>query len=524
MPKKKRSANYAPPRPAVLDTSKRRLTWTPRPRHAHLLLLLLLYAFCTLVWGDVFVRAEQESFVNADATAMKFVIDQPWGHLYWALRWGLVVFKSRWIGGLVLTALLYAMARLTDSILRLPAQWSGVSSIVPFGMLGWFVYKGLNLYVNAEPSHLLLWPLLACLVLGVVAIAVRLFLHRTPRATMPRSNWKGILVLLAAFCALTASALTFRQNAILTARMQLRLQKQDWEGMIADGLSARRPSKPVAAYYAIGLLREGRLLDGLFDIPYDYPVSEITPRDDANEDYRLINMDCDFEAGLVQTAYRDGMEYIVVNGPILYRYKRMAICAIMMREKELAEKYLRLIETTPFEQAFVEKYRPMAEDFALIDADAELNAVQQLFPREEKFEQYYRKPVFMGYNMGLESGSDETLITSVATCLYSKDIPALAMRADIMSRKGMPLPRIVQEALVCGSIKHPQIGKAFPLPDYMRNSLQSFLIEAKQFNKDKDKRRQGMKKNWLGTYLYYYYCENNDSTATGQSEQGNGVN
>ena len=61
---------------------------------------VLLFVFCTFIYGDVFVRAQQDAFVVSDATSMKFLTDTPFGHLFWFGRfwcwWGVVWFVCVW--------------------------------------------------------------------------------------------------------------------------------------------------------------------------------------------------------------------------------------------------------------------------------------------------------------------------------------------------------------------------------------------------------------------------------------------
>ena len=192
----------------------------------------------------------------------------------------------------------------------------------------------------------------------------------------------------------------------------------------------------------------------------------------------------------------------------------------MMEEKELAEKYFRILESQPFEEAFVERYRPMAANPKLIEEDAELAKVRRLKPREHKFEQQYRQPAFMGYNLGLMEGSDETLITSVAACLYSKDLMAMMPRVMAMQQKRMNLPMTVQQAIACFSLKdkgaHKDVANMLPNRQLVMSEMQNFLMDAKPIMNDKDKLREELKERWMGSYMYYYYCENNDSIATGK--------
>ena len=65
----------------------------------------------------------------------------------------------------------------------------------------------------------------------------------------------------------------------------------------------------------------------------------------------------------------------------------------------------------------------------------------------------------------------------------------------------------------------------FSINKMVTGELQAFLRAAIPHKGNKDKMREELKKDWLGSYMYYYYCENNDSIATGKYQrQDGGVN
>ena len=43
--------------------------------------------------------------------------------------------------------------------------------------------------------------------------------------------------------------------------------------MVSEARTAQQPSRSVAAYHAIALIQTDQLLEGMFDIPYDFPKS-----------------------------------------------------------------------------------------------------------------------------------------------------------------------------------------------------------------------------------------------------------
>lgn len=471
-----------------------------------------IYLLLAWGYGDVLARAEQESYVSASTDTMYYLLSQPLGHWYALLRWPLLLFKCPWVGALLLAALYTLTARLADVALRLSCPLEGVGFIVPLAQVGWMIWRGSNLYYKHEPSMFLA---VAVYVLGAVALLawVSWFITRKQVRNVPAKVCPiGLVVTLILTVATAGAAHYFNQNEILLARMQLMQWQQDWEGMVDAARSAQRPDRVVAAYHAVALEEQDQLPDGVFDIPYDYPKARLDTIE-GNEEYGQFLADCNFHAGLINAGYRCAMDHVVMNGPSLISYKRMAMCALLNGEKTLCRKYLKLISEMPFESAFVEKYTAMLNDAKLIDDDAELKHVLSLAPKEEKFEQNYLSPLFLGYNTGLNQGTDATLVTSAVACLYQKDLQAFYLRAQLMAQKGMNLPMCMQEALCILALKHPElhIQEQFSqIGQFVPGSVNSFLIDAKPYTNDHLALRHELRKQWLGTYMYYYYTENND--------------
>ena len=162
-----------------------------------------------------------------------------------------------------------------------------------------------------------------------------------------------------------------------------------------------------------------------------------------------------------------------------------------------------------------------------IAQDPTLAHILTLLPREKKFEQNYQPPAFLGYNMRLEEGTDATLQTSVAACLYSKDLQSFLPRAQVMAAKGMRFPDCMQQALAILALKQPQLLQQFPqVGRFVPDEIRSFLLDAKPYVGDRLRLRHELRDRWLGTYVYYYYTENNDpdQVMKPNSTQQSGVN
>lgn len=500
----------------------RRLRLTPAAIYAAGFLLTLW--FCALTIGDILARAEQESFFTFDALPMKYVLDKPLGHFWWSARFLLLTYKSKWTGALCLSLVLTLTAWLFDRTLRMP-RLIGFGFVAAIVQLSYFAWLGINLYHKSEPGIIFGLPVTVLAATAVAAGISTLFRRRSASGSKTAPSALLFFSIVALFVALIAATAHFDRNQILTARLQLMMQEERWEDMVEEAVSAKQPTRAVAAYGAIAMQQRGELATRVFDMTFDYPDPRLN-KFDGNEEQAIFTADCNFHAGLVQAAYHHNMEQSVMNGPSVYRYKQMALSALLMGEQQLAERYFALLEKVPFEKAFVRKYRPMNGNPELASEDSGLAAVMALRPSEtDTFEQNYRQPIFLGYNIGLTQGTDATLVTSAVACLYSKDLPRFAQRAEVMIQKGMPMPAVFTQALQILSLKDPRVNQYFSqyIPQYTATELARFVQEARPVMHDKSEMRRVMKKNWLGTYYYYYYCENNEQHQIRKAET-DGVN
>jgi len=504
-----------------------RFALTPRrlSQLTYVIGFLLLWLFCSWSYGGVFACAEQHSFATFDADQMKHLTDQSLGCLYWGGRILLYVYKSQLAGGFILAAVLTATAWAVNSLLRVPAAYKGLAFLVPAAELAYFMHRGLLLFYRGEPGIIFALPLCLLLVLGVAALVAKLLRGKgkgEPAGTATLCRPWPLLIPVLLFAALHAGATHFNENEIAVARLQNNLEKAEWDTMIDDALSVHRPSRTIAAYYAIALLQTGQLLDRVFELPFDFPEAQ---RDSLMgiDESGLYIPDATLYAGIPNIAAQVTMEQMVQGGPRINHLKRLALCALLNDERALAEKYFRILESVLFEGAFVEKYRPMLADRKLIEKDETLARITKLYPREDKFSQNYPLPTFLGYNSKLTTGSDASLQTSIATCLYSKDLQNFLVRAAILRTK-QALPLCALQAIAIASLKNPTILKHFPeVSQFTVEEVKSFIMDAGPYVDDKKALRRELKKKWLGTYMYYYYCENNEENQVRPTEKS-GVN
>lgn len=516
------------------------------------LLFAGLWLFFTVIYGDVLARTAQENFVCCEALPMRFLTLRPLGWLYWGLRFGLLPFAYPALGGALLAGALTLAAYLADGLLRLRGRWRGAGALVALAIPAWMVAQGTALYYKSEPSLFVGYTLALLALLGAARAAQHFgFLRKKGNAAQPHypsrwGHWAGCLVVVAGVTALSATALRYNQNERLLARMQLRLQRGDFEGMIDDALGARRPDRAVAAYYAIALLHEGALVERLFELPFDYPPSRL-PHKDGSEEYGQFLADCNFYSGLINPAYRASMDHMVMNGPSVYHLRRIALSALMNGEPALTRKYLALLDAVPGQGGFTSECRALLSDSARVAQAPGLALVKKLRPIERFNEQNYPPPTFLGYHTRMKTGPIEALAPALTALLYSKDLKqALQQIGFYKQLHGGTLPATLQQALAVTATLDPGVEQQFPAEvAAMRPLLSSFLTQASpyvaerkrlvegkteaQANEIKQQQnailREALRDDWLGTYFYYYYAENNDPNVVRQGAGNNaGVN
>ncbi|MEG1580462.1 MAG: DUF6057 family protein [Bacteroidaceae bacterium] len=503
----------------------------------YLFIFIALWVFCALVYDDVFYITEQNSIFAFDNTIMKNVLQKEGGPLIVVSRCFLLSFHYPVLGGALFAFLLTCSTWLTTYVFGLSGKWNVLPYLPAFGILIYLVNKGVNIYYQREPSLVFILPLCYFL-LSFICALIKRFWSKKPFSPFFKTSqiqahdlWIQIAAIVLLWGATTCYANFTQQNAILTSKMQRQLQQYDIESMIETAKTARQPSRSVAAYYAIALSQANCITEKLFEIPYQYPDEHIYNRegkkDVGTETYMA---DCNFYAGLVNSAYHASMERMVVDGPSIYRLKRMVLCAILNDEKALARKYIYILKQVPFEQKFIETYEPMITDRQRIAANQELKQVTDLIPMNDEFEQKYKEPIFLGYNISLTTGrSIQALKNSLAACLYAKLLPNVIERTQPLV--GGSLPPLVEEAVMVYGINEPSILEQFQIGPMAKERLQQFMMEA-QKNKDiKDNKKKifrNIQENGFAGYypLYYYYGNIPDPIETKQqkAEKEGGVN
>lgn len=485
-----------------------------------------------LVWlwvawwqSDVFRMVRENSFFAFDGLLMRFETDKPYGLLWTIGRALLIPFRYPWLGATVLSLILTACCWLLGYAMRLTPRWRWMQYLPLALFTGFFTWQGVNNWYEAESGHVMGIPFCILFILLVWGLIIRSFSHksspvifRIPEDETPRQNRCQLLVALLAIVIPSVWGSIVYPYVRPLAREQVAVMNQDWENVIevAHG-NAELSNRPMAAQYAMALVQTGQIADKLFDIRLDYDKINATGfSEDTSSTITtgMYLMECDYYAGLVQTAYHHAMESMAMEGPTLRNLKMLCKTSLMRGEWEVAEKYLTILDKVPLEGDFVDKYRPMLRDSAKVNADKEMAMIRLTEPLNDAFENRFLPPVFLGYNATLMEGrSMNALHNALMVSIYTKKMPDFLFRAQAL--RGTAPPTSLAEALVLLSGKNPDIMRQYSNLEIYTGRLSSFLENTRQYlNTPEDRAAHALElfPRYRGYYPYYYFFGNLKAT------------
>ena len=500
-----------------------------------MLFFISVWLWAVFSYGDVLRMAREYSFFAFDRMLMSAVWEQPYGSLWIGGRAMLCLFAYPWLGGLAFSILLTLISWMIGALLRLPARWRWIQYLPAAGYLSVVVWMGFDAFVFREPGWLMGIPLCVALILALQLAFVRSFSHRslcwpwmcqTDESRQVRlflQVWGLLLPLAVAVYGGIA-----RSDVRLTARLQRLMWEQKWDEMTKEAEAWNGSSRPVAAYHALALVRNGRLLEDLFRVRYDFkPLHLISRKGQPSEGREIYEADCNFHAGLIQSAFRNDMEQMTFDGIGTARLRRMIRYAVLRGEDNLALRYLYVLSRQPFEDKFTNRYQCMVQNPELFMKDVELQSIAAMQPLEDYFESAYMKPLFIGYYLGMrQAGCQTAHDVATAASLYARMLPLFCYRAAAYAREGH-FPTVVADALGMIKASDPHAVSSFgglDLPaaryvEFARTFAGTDTMEVYH-------RAIENYSSYLGYYPFYYYFGLPDPslTQTDEKEEKGGVN
>lgn len=493
---------------------------------SHLVFFFATWLLLGLYYGDVLYIAQQNSFFSTQSILMQFVTShQPYGYLWWIGRACLQLFYYPWLGSLFTALMLSVISGLCNYVFRFSSKLFLLQFLPAFIWLGHCFYLGYDLYYQTETGKILGIPFCILVILILQSLFMRTFskkrIHTAflEKNSNRKSNWIRVSTLIILPLAFVAANEHFRPYVRPTAHMQRALQQEDWEEMKNTARTCGVSARPIAAYYAIALMQTGEITQSLFDIEYNYADIYLHDRS-GSKDFgtNYYEADGNFYAGLINSAYRNAMERLTMEGPTALTLKMLAECSLLNGENKTCDKYLDILETMPFEQQFVERTRTLNRQPQLIAQDIRFSKVLNLLPSNDSFETLYKEPTFLGYNICLTQGrSMDALNASLAACLYTKLMPDFLMRTEPLLNS--TLPRNVEDALTMASKQNPNISRMFPTSEISNSRYELFLKMAAPYKGKKEEAARALKEQFLGFYPYYYFYGNLNATQSNKNTQ-----
>lgn len=481
----------------------------------HLLFFLSMWILLGWYYGDTMYIAQQNSFFSTQPPLMDFIIShRPYGYLWWLGRAMLQLFHFPILGSAVTALMLTFISALTGYVFRLKGKFLIIQYLPSFLWTIHLFYKGFDNYYQTETGKILGIPLCILIILLLQSIFIRTFSKRRIVSTLTipfRSIKIQILestVLILAPILLIFGNEKYRPYVRPTTHMQRALQSEDWEEMKKTAKECGVSARPIAAYYAIALIQTGEITQSLFDIEYNYSDLHLHDRNgDADYGTAYYEADGNLHAGLVNSAYRNAMERLTMDGPSALTLKILAEASLLNGEKDLCNKYITILKSMPFEQDFAKKIDELNRNHELIAQNNRYQRIMELYPSNDDFETLYREPLFLGYNIALLQGrSMNALQASLAACLYSKMIPSFLIRTEPLVNT--LLPKNVHDALLMESFKNPNVGQYFQFDEISKQKYNLFTNLSAAYYGKREIGAKELKEQFLGFYPYYYYYGN----------------
>ena len=485
-------------------------------RLSHALFFLLAWWWASWWMGDFFRIAYENSFFTTDSTIMHSLWQKPYGSLWILGRAALTLYHWPLLGGFVIALLLSVGSWLVGYCLRLRPRWRWLQWLPAGAWMAWNAWLGFNVYFQFEPGRTFGVLVLVVAICAIDAFIIWTFKSKHHHAVQPAPVLSHILAVLVIIAAVAIpSLMTQLRHPYVrpVTRMQVQMLHEDWQGMVQTAHdNATLSYRPLAAFYAIALVHTGRLAEDLFDIRLDFDTLYVVGRNkQPNIGTDLYLIDCDYTAGLFRSAEHKAVEHLTMDGPTLFSLKHLTRLALLDHNWALARKYLDIISAAPFESAFIERYTPMVGSEEAVESDPNFALLRKGEPVIDGLESFFEPPTFLGYHaVNTKGRSQEALIYSVMTNLYSKRMPAFLERCSPFV--GTTPPRLIAEGLVTQSVKNPAIMEAFPQLQMAQQAYKGFLQNVSYAVKDRPTYARQLFDQYKGYYPYYYFFGNLKST------------
>lgn len=332
----------------------------------HLVFFILIWVFFAGYYGDVLYIAQQYSFFTTDLQVMETV----WNHSY-AILWMigralLQLCYYPWLGGGLLALMLTLISWLFGYAFKLQRSKNYISFAPAFIFTFVLIYKGFDIYYQAETGTVFGIPFCMLFILVCQAILVRSFskknmpgLFERPHDKKIEYNWHTNITTVICLAIIIGFNEWQRPYVRPTTKMQIALERQDWKHMQLIAEQSDMKYSTIAAYFAIARMEDS---NDIPQVPFNalpQPTATIYLHDrngniDTGRNYVLT--DYCIASGQYEMAFTLAQANLKKDGPSAYLFKKLVQAGIPLGKTTACTEYLRLLGLLPFEGAFVAKY------------------------------------------------------------------------------------------------------------------------------------------------------------------------
>ena len=428
-------------------------------------------------------------------------LGHPYGLLLYVASGLQSCFALPWLGALLFTAALVAVAYAQKWAFRVSDHWFGLCWVVPFLLFAHYTRMGYLIYTSkaVAPAYVpVLVVLFGVLLLGCLRVGVSRWWKgwKSSRATgSKRMVLLVVNVLLFVGSAFAAYSYSFRDpNFLNILWMKHAAEEGAWEQVLQIAREGKEePTRAQVCLTRLALFKTGRMGDELFT----YPEGSAQYNAPQNQWLRLmIGPLLYYHYGKTGFAYRWAMEDMVEYGerPAYLRY--LYSVARLNEEEALTKRYERTLARTLFYKCAREK-----EDQEAAAIKPLLNYTDQLDGDDGLVEFYLLNSFALS-----EGGSREMVELSLMNGLITKNLTGFWPRflALLPTWQGRIPTHYQEAALMVAQLQGGAPVADLPIDPVIQQRFQQ-LIAASARMGDNAANAVALRPEFGNTYWYYYF-------------------
>lgn len=363
-----------------------------------------------------------------------------------------------------------------------------------------YVYFAAFPYMEFLDNFICLVPL----ILAATATVALCFLRKAGRFAVPALLGAALLAVAGGSC--------WDRGFHTVLAMERAVSGQDWDKVLKLARKGKDPNRIHVLYRDVALYQKGSLTEKMFQYPDgDAPLHTRAPFPISN----ICGVPVLYYCGMINPCDRLAMEYSSTFSKNVHYYKYQARTALVSGEKELARKYLDMVDANWFEGKWARRYRAFLDNPDLMDADPEYRRLRPLFgysptvfeasgPLQEMLYDHFADPEYV---------NEAVFEWQAASYLIQKDadrtLDCLFGRLERVPDAPVGTALAEGAALFASEMGDPELMRALTavLADKV-SVLRRFSKFGADANKagdlDSKKTKEWFADRYEGTYWYYY--------------------